>query len=340
MRPTSSKLDCHVRVVTPENIAFEYALAGPFQRLPAFAFDFAIRAAVYVGLLFLLGMFTAFAGIGGVFVSVAATILFFVLSWFYGIYFESRFNGRTLGKMLFKLRVISTDGRPINGTQAAVRNLLRLADMGVLLSLQVFSTDAPPAYVIPTMSIGLVVMTLSPKLQRLGDLAAGTLVVSEAPRPTRWNLQPEDLRAYGLAELIPANYQVSSSLAQTTALYMENRKRLSISRRNEVSRHLSRPLLKEFELLADTGPDLLMCALYVRTFMSEQQQAEGLARMRQTPTASGIGATTMPTQNQVAPVPPATAKSTTQHQGTIPNNTPATQNPESHSKEIGIEENK
>ncbi|QDV22346.1 RDD family protein [Aureliella helgolandensis] len=282
-----SKLDCHVRVITPENIEFEYALAGPFQRLPAFAFDFAIRVVAFFALVFLMALTSGLFSINSSLVSIVALLLFFFLSWFYGIYFETRFNGRTIGKMVFRLRVISTDGRPINGAQAALRNLLRLADMCVLLSLQIFDPEAPPAFLIPTMSVGLVVMTLSPKLQRLGDLAAGTLVVSEQRRSTPLVLQPEDLRAFGLAELIPANYVVSSSLAQTTGTYMENRRRLSPARRDEVAKHLAEPLLAQFGMLNTTSPDLLMCALYVRTFFSEQEQEAGRERLRNANSQAG-----------------------------------------------------
>ncbi len=280
-RATAQQLDCFARVITPENIEFDYALAGPFQRLPAFAFDFAVRVLVFITLLFLFGIAVSWTGFGGAFLSVMASLMFFVFSWFYGIYFEARFNGRTLGKMLFQLRVISVDGRPINGVQAALRNLLRLADMNVLLSLQLFSPDAPPMYIIPTMTVGLVTMMLTPRLQRLGDLAAGTMVVSEHKRRSPWNLQPDDVRAFGLAELIPVNFQVSSSLAQTIGLYMENRKRLSPPRRIEVAKHLAEPLIQQFELLPDTSSDLLLCALYVRVFLSADQQQQGRERMRQ-----------------------------------------------------------
>ena len=154
----SAKLDCHVRVITPENIEFEYALAGPFQRLPAFLLDLVIRAAALVGISIFFGTLSSWLPIGPSLITVATLLSFFALSWFYGIYFETRFNGRTLGKMLFRLRVLSADGRPINAVQAALRNLLRAADMGVLLSLQVFDPEAPPAYAIPTMIIGLVTM--------------------------------------------------------------------------------------------------------------------------------------------------------------------------------------
>ncbi len=279
---STDKLDCTARVITPENIEFEYSLAGPFQRLPAFAFDLAIRALVFFALFLVLIFSSIVNPLSGTLMIIILLLTFFLFSWFYGIFFETRFNGRTLGKMVFKLRVISVDGRPINATQAALRNLLRLADMCFLLSLQVLDPESPPAFVIPTMLIGLIVMTLSPRLQRLGDLAAGTMVVSEGQRRSPWNLKPEDLRAFGLAELIPATFQVSSSLAQTTGLYMENRKRLSLQRRYDVAKHLADPLIQKFGLLADTSPDLLLCALYVRVFLSEQQRQQGMAQMRQT----------------------------------------------------------
>ena len=275
------KIDCRVRVVTPENIEFEYALAGPFQRLPAFLFDVAVRVAAFVGLQFVAVLLVPFVPLGSAVVSVLSLLAFFLLSWFYGVFFETRFNGRTPGKMVFRLRAISTDGRPVNASQAALRNLLRLADMNVLLSLQVFTPDAMPMYIIPTMLVGFASMLCTRKMQRIGDLAAGTMVVAEQRRRTPWNLQPEDVRAFGLADLIPANFVPSASLAQTIGLYMENRKRLNPLRRNDVARHLADPLMRQFGLLPDTSPDLLLCAVYVKTFMSSDQQQRGRDRMRE-----------------------------------------------------------
>ncbi|RMF37638.1 MAG: RDD family protein [Planctomycetota bacterium] len=282
MSTASDKIDCRVRVVTPENIAFEYRLAGPFQRLPAFIFDFLARCVIFIGLVFMTGLVFSQIPLGGTLTGVLGVLLFFFLSWFYGIFFETRFNGRTLGKMLVGLRSISTDGRPINGMQAALRNLLRSGDMGLFLSLQIFDPEAPPAYIIPTFSLGLAVMLLSPRMQRIGDLAAGTMVIVEGSRRGLSKFVPEDPRAFGLAELIPAAFRVNHSLAQTIGLYMENRGRLSPARRREIARHLATPLIQQFELMQDTSPDLLLCALYVRTFMSEEQQKAGRDRMRRT----------------------------------------------------------
>lgn len=263
LHPNLEKLDCLVRVVTPENVEFEYVLAGPFQRVLAFVFDFLVRIAAMFGLLVVLGMSSLVVPFASTLTTISLILLFFLLSWFYGVYFESRFNGRTLGKMLFKLRVISTDGRPINGVQAALRNLLRSADT------------------FPSPITGLICMAVTNRFQRIGDLAAGTMVIVDRVRRAPWDLQPDDPRAFGLAELIPHSFVANYTMTQSIGMYMENRRKLPMSRRLEVARHLAGPLLKQFEMLPDTSPDLLLCAMFVRIFMSEQQQAAGREQLRQ-----------------------------------------------------------
>lgn len=263
LQPNVEKLDCLVRVITPENVEFEYALAGPFQRIPAYLFDLFVRVGAFIAVLIIVVFFSSFVPFAGTLSSIGMILLFFAMYWFYGVYFEAAFNGRTLGKMLFRLRVISTDGRPINGMQAALRNLLRLADT------------------FPTPITGLICMTITNRFQRIGDLAAGTMVIVDRVRRPPWDLQPDDPRAFGLAELIPASFVANYTMTQTIGMYMENRRKLPMQRRLEVARHLAGPLLKKFELLPDTSPDLLLCALFVRIFMSEQQQMSGLERMRQ-----------------------------------------------------------
>lgn len=291
--PSLTKIDCHARVITPENIEFEYAIAGPFQRLPAFLLDWMLRVVAYSAAVFLLAFLFAVTQLGTAFTPIVVflgLVGYFLLSWFYGIYFETYFNGRTPGKMMLKLRVISVDGRPINGVQATLRNMLKLADMNMMLSLQMFDAAAPPAYVIPTMFIGLVTMVCTNRMQRIGDLAAGTMVVSEKRKVTPLHQPPDDVRAFGLAELIPASFEIGSSLAQTVGQYMENRTRLSPRRREEIAARVAEPLIRKFEMLPDTSSDLLMCALYVQIYLSEEQKAQGLSWMRAT-TRSGSSAT-------------------------------------------------
>ena len=330
LTPAVNKFDCSVSVITPENIEFQYALAGPFQRLPAFLFDIMVRVAVMLVATLVVAIAFSFVSLGLYAGLITYFLLYFLLSWFYGAFCESRFNGRTLGKMIFRLRVISTDGRPINAMQAVLRNLLRLADMGALLSLQIFGEELPPAFVIPTFSIGLATMMFTRHYQRLGDLVAGTIVISEHSQRSPWNLQPDDVRAYGLAELIPASFAISSSLAQTVGMYMENRQRLFPGRRAEVAKHLAVPLIERFELLPDTSPDLLMCALYVRIFLSDEQRARGLEEMRRRSTATPrpLAVDAIATLPQSPPV--ATPATITAEPDTVPSATPTQPSEQSH----------
>lgn len=102
MPGNSSQLDTYIQIVTPENIAFQYRVAGPFRRLPAYLIDLAIRLGVAIG-----GTLTAMwgfgaAGIGDVGFGLAMC-LWFLLAWFYGGLFESLWNGQTPGKRLMRI---------------------------------------------------------------------------------------------------------------------------------------------------------------------------------------------------------------------------------------------
>jgi uncharacterized RDD family membrane protein YckC len=94
-----------------------------------------------------------------------ALLLTLLVVWTYFIVLEWLWNGQTLGKRAFGLRVITEDGSPAPFTAVLIRNLLRLVDF------------LPALY-----GVGVMAIVLSPKSQRLGDMAAGTYVV-RAPRP-------------------------------------------------------------------------------------------------------------------------------------------------------------
>ncbi|MEM6978606.1 MAG: RDD family protein [Planctomycetota bacterium] len=267
---THRPLDTTIEVVTPENIAFDYQLAGPFRRLPAYLIDFLVRwglivligltVMLFIGLLDLtqLGPF----GIAGVMVS------YFVISWFYGAAMESVFNGRTIGKWMCGIRVIDVDGCPITGKRAVIRNLLRVADLAPMAALQFLDDDIPPVFLIPTGMVGLICMILTRRMQRLGDIAAGTMVIIDE---RQWRLpskQESDPRVAALASFIPGDYAVSRSMARTLAVYAERRHYLTPSRRVEIARHLTNPLLDRFDFRTDLDADLLMSALHYRTFVA------------------------------------------------------------------------
>jgi uncharacterized RDD family membrane protein YckC len=264
-----TQIDSTIQIVTPENIAFRYRVAGPFRRFPAFLIDLAIRG-VLIGILATLGRFLSIAvgELSTAFLLVAT----FVIGWFYGGLFETYMNGQTPGKRLLGLRVLSTDGQPINGLQATVRNILRDVDVGPLLTAQIFGLPAIPLF--PTFIIGLVVMTTNRRFQRLGDLACRTIVVIEETSRFSGVALIEDPRAFQLASYLPADLQAGPSLLRALAHYAERRKYFSQSRRREVAGHLAAPLLRRFGMPSDTSYDLLLCAMYYRLFIADRGDDE------------------------------------------------------------------
>ncbi|TWT84521.1 RDD family protein [Planctomycetes bacterium CA13] len=269
---SAAALDTTIAVVTPENIAFNYQLAGPFRRLPAYLIDFAVRWVVIIGVvivMLLLGLMIDISFLGP-FVVAAAFILNFAVSWFYGTILETYYNGRTVGKWATGIRVIDVEGHPISGTRALIRNLLRVADLAPMAALsQLGAEDAPPAFLIPTAMIGLLSMIFTRRMQRLGDLAAGTMVIIDE---RSWRLpiaKVDDPRVAALASFIPGDYRISRSMARTLAIYAERRHYLTPARRREVAKHLTIPLLDRFEFRKDVDPDLLMYSLYYKTFLAE-----------------------------------------------------------------------
>jgi uncharacterized RDD family membrane protein YckC len=269
----TAQIDNTIRIVTPENIAFHYRLAGPFRRLPAFLIDLVIRAFLFWAIL--AAAFSASPLLGGLLAPVLL-LSYFVLDWFYGGLFETYMNGQTPGKWLVGIRVLTTAGEPIDGLQAVMRNILRLVDMSPLLSLEVFGL--PPLYLLPTFAAGLAAASLNPRFQRLGDLACGTMVVIEERRRLTGTARLEDPQAARLAAHIPADFRVSPSMARALAAYADRRRYFSPPRRQEIARHLAEPLLRLLRLPPDTSYDLLLCALYHRAFIAdrdEEQQRAG-----------------------------------------------------------------
>jgi uncharacterized RDD family membrane protein YckC len=267
MRP----LDTTIEVVTPENIAFEYQLAGPFRRLPAYLTDVIVRYAIMfcmvISLIFGVGM----SGIGslGAFAFGFALVSYFLISWFYGASMETYFNGRTVGKWLFGIRVIDVEGCPITARSAIIRNLLRIADLAPMSTLPQIAMDVPPVFFIPTGIAGLISVICTRRMQRLGDIAAGTMVIVDEKT---WQLpiaKIEDKRVAPLASFIPGDYMVSRSMARTLAIYVERRHYLTPGRRAEIARHLAIPLIERFEFVPNIDYDLLMLALYHRTFLAD-----------------------------------------------------------------------
>jgi uncharacterized RDD family membrane protein YckC len=246
-------VDSVIRVVTPENIAFEYRVAGPFRRLPALMLDTAIKFGILIALSIVFSM--TFGMVSSGMAEALLIVSWFVIDWFYGGIFEALMNGRTPGKAALGLRVLKIDGQPIDAHQAILRNILRTADLFL-------------------GGVGVAVMMSNDKYQRLGDIVCGTMVVVEQRQWLLGVAKLDDPRAIQLAAYLPPNFVVPRSMAKALSTYVERRKFFSLPRRREVARHLAEPLLERFGLPPDTSYDLLLCALYYRTFIADRKEDE------------------------------------------------------------------
>lgn len=146
-------LDTIYTIETPEGVELHLKLAGPMIRARAWAIDFFIRALIYIPLGYTF-YFLDYFGVGLLF------LMIFILEWIYPIFFEIYFAGATPGKIFSKIKVIQDSGAPVDWTAAFIRNLLRAVDF------------LPFFY-----GFGLLTTLCAPHFKRLGDLAAGTLVV-------------------------------------------------------------------------------------------------------------------------------------------------------------------
>jgi len=157
----------HLSIDTPEQIALEFPLAGVGSRFLAVAFDTVLQVIAAVGLAliaaFVAGVLSATTGrSAGPWVLAFLILALFVVYTGYFATFEALWRGQTPGKRLVGLRVIDLSGRPVSVYAAILRNLLRIVD------------QLPGIY-----AVGIISVIVTSRQQRLGDLAAGTVVVHE-----------------------------------------------------------------------------------------------------------------------------------------------------------------
>lgn len=158
---TAPHLDTTVGIETPEGVSLTLSPAGPVPRALAWAIDQLLRVAVYFAAsMVLLPMKSTGQGL--------LLLLVFLLEWFYPVLFEVLARGATPGKAALDIAVVELDGRPVSWSSSTVRNFLRTVDFLPLL-----------------YCAGLISMLFTRRFQRLGDLAAGTLVIHRGNRAAR-----------------------------------------------------------------------------------------------------------------------------------------------------------
>ena len=163
----------HHGVETPEHVDVQFELAGVGSRLAAGLLDLLLQTLGLMGISIIGGIAAGdlfSRGVAGGWFGAVLILLMFCLFWGYFTLFEALNGGRTPGKQALGIRVVMDTGRSITPTAAVVRNLVRLLDVYV------------PVPILPA----IVSMFLHPSNKRLGDMAAGTIVVRD--HPTDWTL--------------------------------------------------------------------------------------------------------------------------------------------------------
>jgi uncharacterized RDD family membrane protein YckC len=142
---------------TPEGIVFSWPLAGPVSRMLALLID---MACIFTGVYVIQRVISIFQVLSADWAAGLYVILYFVLQIGYGIAFEWLWRGQTIGKRVLGIRVIDGEGLRLTPSQIVLRNLLR-------------AVDSMPAF----YAVGGIACAVTRHVQRLGDLAANTVVI-------------------------------------------------------------------------------------------------------------------------------------------------------------------
>lgn len=214
------------RVYTPEAISISYLVAGIGSRFAAALLDIIIEVVLLIVILVGGAELGPFSSAGPTVATILTITLLFLLLWGYYLLFEAFWNGQTPGKSALRIRVIKTSGHPIGFTESAIRNLLRVVDW------------LPSFY-----ALGVITMFIDRESRRLGDLAAGTVVVKvpkrvrpstdlpQAAAPTRFvsprGTTDPDEALWNLRALTPTDISLAERfLDRVAALPMDARQRV------------------------------------------------------------------------------------------------------------------
>jgi uncharacterized RDD family membrane protein YckC len=166
-RPLS---DTDLVVATPERVSFDYQIAGLGTRAIAQIIDLLIVALVEVAVIFF-GVAAGTVTNSGTVMGLVLIVFSFLNVFGYFWVSESLWSGQTVGKKAFRLRAVGDRGEPLTFMQAGIRNIVRIVDF------------LPYGY-----GVGMIVLFANGKGKRLGDIAAGTIVVKDSDHVRLWQL--------------------------------------------------------------------------------------------------------------------------------------------------------
>jgi uncharacterized RDD family membrane protein YckC len=278
-------------IATPERVAFQYEIAGIGSRFLAQFVDVAILTVVTFVI------FIAATGLGMLFKSAETAILFALILGFivvagYFLVSEAVLSGQTLGKRAVRLRVVGDQGQPITLGQAAIRNLVRFVDF------------LPFFY-----GIGIITLFVNGRGKRLGDFAAGTLVVRDRQRVSLYDLAstssagkpstgdlgaspapvasiwatPANAGATPAVPALPQAPQVDQALRRLVVAYAARREELPADRRQALAQSAEPALRRALpDVVAAGGPLAALDQLAEREGISPLRPVDPNARRAMT----------------------------------------------------------
>lgn len=281
-------LNLDMVVETPENVLLSYQVAGPAARCLAFGLDSIIRT-IILALVLLVAIWSS-RYLPGVTWGIVL-VLMFALEWGYHVFCEGLFRGKTLGKDALGLRVVQLEGYPITFWSAMQRNLMRAVDGVPIIAFLAITGYWPGDTVSLSVNLGqiwtillmlpvygpaLVSMLLTQRFQRLGDLVAGTVVISE--RQTRLSREAviisriDPLSREEIAHKVPD--------AETLALideFLSRREELTYDRGHELCADFALALARWLEFQGDhyqlrDYPMAFLARVYVTFARTEESQ--------------------------------------------------------------------
>lgn len=247
---------------TPESVELEFTLAGIGNRALALCIDYPIWLLIMTGFLVLWSVLseqvialvvemTGSADTVNLWLRGIALLIFFGIYVGYFVFFETLWQGQTLGKRVTGIRVIRNDGRPVGLAQSTLRALLRPIDdfpfMGLVGGLLIFFT---------------------PREKRLGDFIAGTLVVvdEKASKPATLTLSEQ---SRGVANMLMSSADLSRLQPDDFAIvreYLQRRDGMVPDAQATVSIRMTQDVRERIRLEQipeEINPDVFLEAVYL-----------------------------------------------------------------------------
>jgi uncharacterized RDD family membrane protein YckC len=261
-------MDERYYVETPEVVTIAYDVAGVGSRCLAATIDTSLIALLQAGLgalVYAVAALVPGAADAGDLIFALWSVLAFVLLWGYYLLFELLWSGQSPGKRLIGLRVIREGGRPLDFSASALRNLIRVVDF------------LPVGY-----GLGVLTIFADPRARRLGDLAAGTLVVregmalslDEVARGAAPAVVPPRAADAPQAPMLPNLHLLEGAAYALAEEFLRRREGLSLTRRAQLAAELSTALRQRLALPEGGDPERFIEHL-VREYRVYQAAPEG-----------------------------------------------------------------